>query len=152
MLYQQLREELKDAMRAKDELRLGVIRGLLTGITNELVAKGKKPTDEPSEDEVLVVVKRAAKQRQDSIEQFRKGGREDLAGKEEKELALLSVYMPPQMGKEEIVKVVEAKKAELGIMDKSGMGKLMSAVMGELKGKADGKDVKEAVESALSPA
>ena len=149
-MVQKIREELTTAMKAKDELSLRVLRGLLAGFTNELVAQKKKPTDEVTDEIVLTVIKRAVKQRYDSIEQFEKGGRKDLADNEKAELAILETYLPATMSKEEIRKVAEAKKAELGITDKSKMGVFMGAVMAELKNRADGKDVKEVVENLLS--
>lgn len=147
MKYQELRENLKESMRAKDEVRTSVIRGILSGLTNELVAKGKKPTEEPTEEEMLAVIKRQAKQREDSIEQFEKGNRPDLAEKEKSELEILKAYLPQMMSREEIEKIARAKKEEMGAADKSKMGVLIGAVMKECKGAADGKDVKEVVES-----
>ncbi len=148
-LHTQIRDEVKTAMLAKDTVRLNTLRGLLAAFTNEAVAKKKKPSDELTDEEALDVIKRAVKQRKDSIEQFRKGNREDLAVSEEAELAILSTYLPVQVSKEEILKVAEAKKIEVGVTDKSGMGKLMGAVMKELKGNADGNDVKAVIESIL---
>ncbi|NQV88486.1 MAG: GatB/YqeY domain-containing protein, partial [Parcubacteria group bacterium] len=92
------------------------------------------------------IIRRAVKQRKDSIEQFKKGGREDLVKSEESELIILQTYLPQMMSVDEIKKVVETKKTELGITDKSKVGLLMSAIMKELKGKADGGDVKKIVE------
>ncbi|MCH8050199.1 GatB/YqeY domain-containing protein [Patescibacteria group bacterium] len=147
MLYTQLKDEAREALKSKDELTLLVLRGLISDCTNDLVAKKRKPSDDMTDEEVLVVIKRAAKQRKDSIEQFTKGGRKDLVEKEEKELKILETYLPASMSKEEIEKVAKVCKEELGVMDKSEMGKLMGAVMKKTKGKADGKDVKKAVES-----
>ena len=134
-------------MKAKDTVRLSTLRGLLSAFINELVAEGRKPSEILSDDEALAVTKRAVKQRRDSIEQFRSGGREDLASKEEAEMKILEIYLPAQMSREDIRKVVLAKKEEMGVSDKSKMRILMSAVMKELKNKADGKDVKDVLES-----
>nr|NIT71453.1 GatB/YqeY domain-containing protein [candidate division KSB1 bacterium]NIX71133.1 GatB/YqeY domain-containing protein [candidate division KSB1 bacterium] len=90
----------------------------------------------------ITVIKRLAKQRKDSIEQFEGAGRNELAEKEKAELAILEGYLPEMMGKDEIEKVARVKKDELGVDDKLKMGMLMGAVMKELKGKADGGDVK----------
>lgn len=150
MLTQQIRDEMISAMKAKEEIRLRVLRGLLAAFTNELVARKKKPDDVLDDDGALSVIKRAVKQRLDSIEQFEKGGRNDLAEVEKEELSILSVYLPQMMSKEEILKVAEVKKQELGVEDKSKMGVFMGAVMAELKGKADGKDVKEVIDSLFS--
>ena len=142
--------QIKDAMKAKDAVRLSVVRGLVAAFTNELVAKGRKPTEQLTDEEALAVIRRGVKQRKDSIEQFTKGGRNDLAEAEAAELKLLEAFLPAQMNRDDILKVVEAKKKELGVTDKSKAGQLMSAVMKELKGKADGAEVKAVVESSLS--
>jgi hypothetical protein len=150
MLAQQIRGEMVSAMKAKDEVRLRVLRGLISNFTNELVAQKRKPTEELSDDDALAVIKRAVKQRLDSIEQFEKGGRQDLVANEKAELEILNAYLPEMMGKDAIRTIAEAKKAELGMTDKSKLGILVGAVMKELAGKADGKDVKEVVESLFA--
>lgn len=146
-LHTDIKEQLKEALRARDEVRLRTIRGMLTSFTNELVATGKKPQDILDDASALAVIKRLAKQRKDSIEQYVAGNREDLASVERDELVVLDGYLPQMMSQDEIRPVAEAKKAELGVEDKSGMGKLVGAIMKELQGKADGTDVKEVVES-----
>lgn len=146
MIYKQIREELKEAMLAKDTLKTSVLRGLLAAFVNELVAQKRKPQEELSNDEVLMVIKKAVKQRKDSIEQFEKGGRNDLAEKEKAELIILEKYLPKMMSKEEIKKVAIAKKEALGVTDKNKTGVLMGSLMKDLQGKADGADVKEVVE------
>jgi|SRR5581483_2115626 len=148
-LHSQIKEQVKDAMKARDEVRLRVIRGLLAGFTNELVATKRMPTDELSDDEVLAVIRRQVKQRKDSIEQFTKGNRADLVESEKAELAVLETYLPAQISREEVMKVAEMKKTELGITDKSKAGQLMGAVMKELKGNADGNLVKSVVDELL---
>ena len=149
MLSEKIRKELTDAMRAKDSLKMNTLRGLLSAFTNELVAKGIKPQEQISDEDALAVIKRAVKQRKDSIEQFRNGKREDLAQKEEAELKILETYMPAQMSREQIEVVAKQVKEKLGITDKSKMGQFVGAVMKELKGGADGSLVKEVVESLL---
>lgn len=146
MIHTHVRSQIKEAMLAKETVRLSVLRGILTALVNELVAKGLKPQDELPDADTLVVIKRLTKQRKDSIEQFEKGGRPDLAASEKEELAILETYLPPLMPKEEIRKIAEAKKAELGITDKTKMGMLMGAIIKELAGRADGADVKAVVE------
>lgn len=146
MLFTTIKDDLKEAMKAKDDMRRDTLRGALAAFTNELVAKGKKPTDELSEADIQAVLKRLAKQRKDSIEQFTKGGRVELAEKEAKELTILEAYLPQMASREEILKVAEAKKIETGA-DAAGKGKLMGLVMKELGGNADGGLVKEVVES-----
>lgn len=150
MTQNDLRESMKDAMRAKDAVRLSVIRGLMTMITNDLVTKGKKPTDELAEDDIMALVRRAAKQRKDSIEQFEKGGRQDLAETEKAELAILEAMLPAQMSADGVLTAAKAKAAELGITDATKKNQLMGALMKDLKGKADGTMVKEVVDALFA--
>ena len=150
MTQNDLREKMKDAMRAKDSVRLSVIRGIITMITNDLVAKGGKPTDILPEDDILALVRRASKQRKDSIEQFEKGGRLDLAETEKAELAVLEEMLPAQMSEDEVRIIATAKATELGVEDKSKANQLMGALMKDLKGKADGTVVKTVVDSMFA--
>ena len=150
MTQNDLREKMKDAMRAKDSVGLSVIRGIITMITNDLVAKGGKPTDILPEDDILALVRRASKQRKDSIEQFEKGGRLDLAETEKAELAVLEEMLPAQMSEDEVRTIATAKATELGIEDKSKANQLMGALMKDLKGKADGTVVKTVVDSMFA--
>ncbi len=138
------------AMKARDMLKVNTLRGAMTAFTNELVAKGRKPTEELADPEAVTVLKRLAKQRQDSIEQFTKGNRPELADKESKELEVLKAYLPQTASREEIEKVALSKKAELGITDAAGAGKLMGAVIKEFAGRADGGDVKAVVQKILA--
>lgn len=133
-------------MKAKEATKLAVIRGLLTAFTNELVATNRTPQDMLKDDEVLTVIKRAAKQRKESITQYEAAGRTDLSEPEKAELAILETYLPTLMSQEQIKPIVEAKMTELGITDKSKLGMLVGAIMKELAGKADGADVKAVVE------
>jgi uncharacterized protein YqeY len=148
-LHQQIKSEVQKAMLAKEETRLNTLRGLVSAFTNELVAKRKKPSEELTDEEALDVIRKGVKQRKDSIEQFRKGSREDLAVQEEAELKILETYLPAQMSQDEIRKIVLAKKEEMGVIDKSKMGMFMGAIMKDLKGKADGADVKAVIESVF---
>jgi hypothetical protein len=148
-LHEQIKGEMKEAMKEKNQVKLMAIRGLLSGFMNEAVAKKYKPDQILTDEEALAVVKRAVNQRKDAINQFVTGGREDLAEGEKAELSYLEKYLPQMMSHEEIKKITEAKKAELGIADKSGAGNLMKAIMAELKGKADGADVKAVVDELL---
>jgi uncharacterized protein YqeY len=144
-LHQTIKQHTKESMLAKTETRTLVLRGIQAEIQKELLAK-KSPATEATDDEALAVIKRLVKQRKDSIDQFTKGGRKDLADNEAAELVILQAYLPASMPKEEIQKVAIAKKAELGVTDKTGAGKLIGAVSKELKGKAEGADIKEVVE------
>ncbi|MBX4197704.1 GatB/YqeY domain-containing protein [Candidatus Parcubacteria bacterium] len=146
-LHLDIKEGIKKAMLAKDTVRTGVLRGLSAAFTNELVAKGKKPQEELPDEDAMTVIKRQVKQRKDSIEQFEKGGRKDLADTEKAELAILETFLPAAMSKDAIRKVAEAKKSQMNVTDKSKAGILVGAVMKELKGQADGADVKEVVDS-----
>lgn len=134
-----------EAMKAKDVMRLTVIRGLLSSFTNEAVAKKRKPDAELNDEEALAVISRAVKQRKDSIEQYEKGGRQDLVDAEKAELAILQTYLPQQMSREEVFAYVKEKAASG--FDKEKAGQFMGTIMKELKGKADGMMVKEAIDS-----
>ncbi|MDD5721291.1 MAG: GatB/YqeY domain-containing protein [Candidatus Pacebacteria bacterium] len=147
MLHEQIKNGIKEAMMAKDALRLKAFRAMSSAFTNELVAKNKKPQDMLSDEEALAVITRLAKQRKDSIEQFKKGNREDLVKEEQEELSILETYLPKLMEKSEVEKIARAKKDELGITDATKKGMLMSALMKDLKGKAEGSMVKEVVDS-----
>lgn len=147
-LQADIKGQMIEAMKAKDATRLSVLRGLLSAFTNEAVSKGKKPDEVLSDDDVLAVISRAVKQRKDSIEQFEKGGRQDLADAEKAELAILTTYLPAQMSREEVHKFVSEKLKEVKL-DPSNKNQLVGFVMKELKGRVDGTMVKEVVESLL---
>lgn len=149
MKQAQIKAEIIAAMKAKDQVRLAVMRALSAAATNEAVTKGRGPTGELTEDEILTLVSRSAKQHKDSIEQFKAGGREDLVASEQAELDILNSLLPTQMSREEIEAVVKAKIAAESITaDKKNM--LMGALMKELKGKADGTVVKEVVDASFA--
>lgn len=159
MLAQKIREDMTAAMKARDTLRVMTLRGAIAAFTNYLVEKGRKPTEEVSDEDALVVIRRSVKQRKDSIEQFRNGKREDLAQKEEAELEILESYLPAQMSREQVEEVAKklkekmAKTATGGSPDAANIaafrGKFIGMVMKELKGQADGAVVKEVVEGLL---
>ena len=149
-IHETLKKSIPDALRAHDEVRLRTLRSLVTAMTNEVVAKKRKPDEFLTDDEALTVLKRAASQRKDSIEQFEKASRSDLAEPEKAELAIIESYLPQMMSREEIIPIAKAKMAELGISNKADSGKFTGALMKELKGKADGGDVKAVVDSLLS--
>jgi len=149
MLHTDIRGQIKDAMLKKEAVRLLVLRGLVASFTNELVAKKRIPQDILTDEEALTVIERATKQRKDSIDQFTKGGREDLANDEKAELAILETFLPTMMTQAEIKPIAEKKKAELGLTDKSKAGQFVGALMKDLKGKARGDDVKAVVDKLL---
>ncbi len=147
MLHEQIKSGIKEAMLAKDALKLKAFRAMSAAFTYELGVKGKTPQDMLSDEEAIAVINKLAKQRKDSIEQFKKGNREDLVKEEQAELDILETYLPKLMDKSEVEKIAKAKKEELGITDAAKKGMLMSAIMKDLKGKADGMVVKEVVDS-----
>jgi uncharacterized protein len=146
-LHTSLRDSLKEALKAKDAVRLRTVRSIMTAVTNELVATGKTPQSELDDAGVLSVIKRLAKQRKDSITQYEAAGRHDLSEPEKEELVVLEAYLPTLMSQEAIRPLAVAKMAELGITDKSKMGMLVGSLMKDLAGQADGGDVKAVVES-----
>ena len=152
-IQQQIKNEMREAMKNREEVRLMVLRSLISGFTNELVASGKKPQDEIEDASALGVIKRAVKQRKDSIEQYGKGGREDLVANETAELKILEKYLPEMMSEEKIREIAMTKKAELGVEDKSKIGILMGAIIEQIKStgdEADGALVKKVVEELFN--
>lgn len=139
-----------EAMKAKEAVKVSVLRGLGAAFTNELVNKKMKPDGELSDEDVLTVISREARKRKDSIEQFEKGGRPELAESEKEELAILSAFLPAQMSYEEVLSYVQGKQAELGMTDKAKAGQYMGLIMKDLKGKAEGDVVKKAVDSLFA--
>jgi uncharacterized protein YqeY len=146
----QIREDLKNAMRAKEQVKVDTLRGAITAFTNELVAKGHKPTDELSSDDMLAVLKRLAKQRKDSIDQFEKGGRPEMAAKEKEELVIIEAYLPQAASEADVEKAAREAIAEAGSVDASAIGKLTGAVMKKLGGNADGTVVRTVLQKLLT--
>jgi uncharacterized protein len=146
MLHEQIKNNIKEAMKAGDKVRLEVMRGLVTAFTNELVATGKTPQDMLSDEDTIKVITRASKQRKDSIEQFTKGGRMDLVHVEKEQLVILEEFLPKLMEKSEIEEIIKARITELGVIDKTKKGIFMAGIMKDLKGKADGSLVREVVD------
>jgi hypothetical protein len=149
-IHEDLKKSIPEALRAKDAVRLQTLRSLVTAMTNEVVAKKRKPDEFLTDEEALVVLKRAASQRKDSIEQFTKGGRPELVEPEQAELAIIEGYLPAQMSREEVETAVKAKMAELDVSSKADANKLIGAVMKDLKGQADGTAVREVIDSLLA--
>lgn len=142
-----IKDGIKDAMKNKDMARLTVLRGLSSAFMNEAVSLNLGPQGELTDEQVIAVLMREAKRRKDSIQQYTEGGREDLAADEKTELAVIEEYLPAMMSVDEIRPIAEAKKAELVIDDKTKAGMLTGAIMKDLKGRANGDDVKAVVES-----
>ena len=147
-LKEQLANDLADALRQGDDTRKSTIRMLMSAINTEEVAGAERR--ELGEDEVLKVDAKQVKQRRDSIEEFNKAGREELAEKEAAEMKVLRAYMPEQAGREEIE--AEARKVidEVGASGPQDKGKVMQAIMPRLAGRAEGRDINEVVTQLLS--
>lgn len=146
-LEQTLGADIVSAMKAKDQTRLTALRMLKTALTNKSIEKGRA-LDEAEE---LQVVSTLVKQRRDSIEQFTKGGRQDLADKEQAEIGVLTGYLPAAASDEDVAAAVSAAIAETGATSAKDMGKVMKAAMAALAGKTvDGKKLSDAVKAKLS--
>ena len=144
-LQEKINTDLKAAMRARDELRMLVLRSLLSSMNYAEIAKQKKLDDGG----VTEVIGKEIKQRKESIEAYEKGNRKDLADKEKAEMAVLQEYMPAQMGRDEIVSIVKAVIAEVGAKGPGDKGKVMQKLMPQVKGKADGSEVNNIVTELL---
>ena len=147
-MHENIQNQIKEAMKTKDQLKLTTLRGVLSAFTNESVVLGRTPQDKLSDSESITVIKRLVKQRKDSVEQFEKGGRVDLAENEKAELSILEKFLPAQMSEEKIREIALSKKEEMGA-DKSKMGQLIGAIIKETGGEADGAIVKKIVEEIL---
>src|SRR6516162_5776497 len=148
-LQQRVDSDLKEAMRAKDGTKLGVLRMLKSALKYAAIAKSGAES-ERSDAEAIHVILKQAKQRQDSIESFEKGGRTELADKEKEELALLNTYLPQAMSAEKLEKVVRETIAELGATSKAQMGAVMKALQAKAGGRVDGKTLSAEVARQLS--
>jgi uncharacterized protein len=146
-LKERLDKDLKTSLKSGDKTRLQTIRSLRATILEFEKSGSGKILDEEEEIKILST---AAKRRKESIEQFRKGSREDLAQVEEAESKIIMSYLPKQLSKDEIRETIKRIAAEIGAVAKSDFGRLMSASIKELKGKAEGKIIKEIVENFLS--
>lgn len=148
MFTERLARDLQDAMRSRDTVRLGAVRMLQAAITQE----EKKGTGPLTDDALVAVVQRQAKQRRDSIQQFTEAGRDDLAQKEADELAWIEQYLPAQASDEDIHRIVHEIVQRTGATGMQDMGRVMGAAMAELKGIARGDRVKAVVEQLLKGA
>ncbi|VAW32074.1 Transamidase GatB domain protein [hydrothermal vent metagenome] len=149
-IHENLKKDIPNALRAKDTTRLTTLRSLVTAMTNEVISKKRKPNEFLKDEEALAVLKRSANQRKDSIEQFEKAGRLDLAETEKAELSIIESFLPAQMSREDIEKIARKKMTELNISGKADTGRFMGALMKELNGNADGADVKAVVDILLA--
>ena len=146
MLAEKLMGDLKQAMKSGDKVRLSVIRQLRADIKNTEIAKQKSLDDS----DVLGVISKSAKQRRESIAEFKKGDRQDLVAKEEAELAIILEYLPQQMSREEIIVAARQVIEEVGARGPGDKGKVMSKIISQLKGKAEGREINEVVTELLS--
>ena len=144
-LLEKLKEDLKSAMRAKEELRVSVLRMLLSAINYAEIAQQKKLDDAG----IISVIAKEIKQRRESIEAYEKGNRPELAAKEKLELDILQAYMPAQMGRDEVTAIVQKVIAEVGAKGPADKGKVMQKLMPQVKGKADGNEVNTIVTELL---
>lgn len=146
-LLERLNEDMKQAMKNKEKEKLSVIRMLKASLQNEAIRLGK---DQLLEEEELTILSREVKQRKDSLQEFQNAGREDLVEKIQTELTFVDIYLPEQLTEEELTKIVIETINEVGATSKAEMGKVMSAIMPKVKGKADGSTVNNIVKQQLS--
>ncbi|AVO65598.1 GatB/YqeY domain-containing protein [Weissella cibaria] len=144
-LLEQLTSDMKEAMKAKDKVTLGVVRMVKASVSNEQIKLGHDLTA----DEELAVLAREMKQRVEEMESYKDADRADLAEEIQGQIDVLKRYMPAQMSEEEVVAIVKETIAEVGASSKADLGKVMGALMPKVKGKADGKLVNTTVQSLL---
>ena len=147
-LEERLDWDLKEAMRARDSTKLGVLRMLKSALKYAAIAKSGTEA-ELSDAEAAHVIRKQVKQRQDSIESFEKGGRTELASKEKEELSILNAYLPQAMTGDELARVVRETIAEVGATSKAQMGAVMKALQAKVAGRADGKALSAEVQKQL---
>lgn len=145
-LSERLMEDLKEALRNRQEVRVSAIRMARAAITNETIAKGR-PLEES---EIHAVIAKQIKQRRESIEEFKKGNRPDLVAREQEELEILQSYLPQQMSREEIAQAARSTIQQVGAKGPNDFGKVMSKLAPQLRGRAEGQVVAEVVRELLS--
>ncbi|MDF7682725.1 GatB/YqeY domain-containing protein [Lactobacillus sp. ESL0679] len=145
-LSEQIMADMKEAMKARDKVRLNTVRMIKSALMNEKIKAGH----ELSSDEELTVLNREKKQREESIEEFTKAARTDLADETKKELAIVEGYMPKQLSEDELEQIVVKTIAEVDAKGKSDFGKVMKALMPKIKGKADGTAASSTVRNHLN--
>ncbi|MDD4980165.1 MAG: GatB/YqeY domain-containing protein [Candidatus Omnitrophica bacterium] len=148
MLEEKIFNDYKEAMKNRDSLKSSVLSFLRASFMNTAIEKKKKNLDD---NDCIAVIKKQIKQRQDSIEQFQKGNRQDLADKENKELDILKSYVPAEMSVDEIQKIIEEVILSVAASGMKDMGKVMKEVNAKIAGRADGKLVSDLVKTKLSP-
>ena len=146
----QIMADLKQAMKDKEQDKLRVLRSLKSKLLEREISERKGGEGELSDEQSIEVLMKAAKQRKESIEQFEKGDRNDLADAEKEELEIINSYLPKMLSEEEVRDIAKEKIDELGAEDMSDMGQVMGVLMQELKGKAEGSVVSKVVKEELS--
>ncbi|MBA3925232.1 GatB/YqeY domain-containing protein [Listeria rustica] len=146
-LLDQLNEDMKQAMRAKEKEKLSVIRMLKAALQNEAIRLG---TDDISPEDEITILSREMKQRRDSLTEFKKADRADLVEKLEDEMVIVQSYLPKQLSEEEVAEIVKVTIDEVGATSPADFGKVMTAVMPKVKGKTDGNVVNKFVKQYLS--
>ena len=149
-LRERIDAEIKASMKSKDKVRLETVRSIKKFILEKEVSVRPSGQDGLTEEQEMEILIQIAKQRRDSIEQYSKAGREELAAQEAAELAIVEEYLPKQMSDEEVSAVIDEVIAAVGATSAKDMGKVMGAAMQQLKGKADGKKIQDAVKAKLS--
>jgi uncharacterized protein YqeY len=144
-LLQQIDDDLSNAMKSKDEKTVSTLRMVKAALHNWQIANKKEPADS----DIVTILQKEVKARQDSIAMYEKGGRQDLADKEKGEVEMLKKYLPEQMSEDEIRTKVQAVIAQVGASGPGDMGKVMGPIMAELKGQADGAVVSRLVKEEL---
>ena len=144
-LSEQIMSDMKEAMKARDKVRLNTVRMIKSALMNEKIKAGHDLTAE----EELTVLSREKKQREESIDEFTKANRRDLADETKQELAIVESYLPKQMTEEELDQTVSSAIAEVNAQGKSDFGKVMKVLMPKIKGKADGKAASDVVRKQL---
>jgi len=145
-LVDKIAQDLKEAMKAKDDFRLSCLRMAKTALKNEQVSRGHELSDEEAQAVLMTMVRKG----QDAAKEFRTGNRENLALKEEKEVEILYEYLPKQLGPDEVERILKEVIAEVSAQGPKDLGKVMKAVMPRLAGKAQGKEVNEIARRLLS--
>jgi len=148
-IQERIDSDLKESMRAKNASKVGVLRMLKSALTYAAIAKSGSEA-ELSDAEAAQVIRKQAKQRQDSIESFEKGGRAELAAKEKAELSILNAYLPQAMSTDELAALVRETIAEVGMTSKAQMGAVMKALQSRVAGRADGKTLSQEVQKQLN--
>ncbi|MDR8391306.1 GatB/YqeY domain-containing protein [Aliifodinibius sp. S!AR15-10] len=149
-IQDQILSDLKEAMKNKQKDRLKVLRSLKSKLLEREISERKGGEASLSDEQVTEVLMKAAKQRKESIEQFQEGGRDDLVASEEQELQIIESYLPEMLSEEEIRDIARQKIEQLGAENMADMGKVMGAMMSELKGQAEGSLVSKVVKEELS--